>query len=61
MGMFRDEDDMQDFVVMGSLFGLPSDKFKIPNGDGDNAITLVVPNMDSMTLVEIQRKTILIQ
>lgn len=39
MGMFRDEDDMQDFVVMGSLFGLPSDKFKIPNGDGDNAIT----------------------
>ena len=36
--MFRDEDDMQDFVI-GSLFGLPSDKFKIPNGDGDNAIT----------------------
>lgn len=38
MGMFRDESDMQDFVVMGSLFGLPSDKWKIPNGDGDAAI-----------------------
>ena len=39
MGMFRDESDMQDFVVMGSLFGLPSDKWKIPNGDGTNAIS----------------------
>ena len=39
MGMFRDEQDMQDFVVMGSLFGLPSDKWKIPNGDGTNAIS----------------------
>lgn len=38
MGMFRDEGDMQDFVVMGSLFGLPSDKWKIPNGDGSGAI-----------------------
>ena len=37
MGMFRDEGDMQDFVVMGSLFGLPSDKWKIVNGDGSSA------------------------
>ena len=37
MGMFRDESDMQDFVVMGSLFGLPSDKWKIVNGDGSSA------------------------
>ena len=28
MGFFRDEGDMQDFVVMGSLFGRPSDKYK---------------------------------
>ena len=38
MGMFRDEADMQDFVVMGSLFGLPNDKYKIPNGNSDQAI-----------------------
>ena len=39
MGMFRDEQDMQDFVVIGSLFGLPSDDWKVPNGDGTNAIS----------------------
>ena len=33
----RDERDMQDFVVMGSLFGRPSDKFKIPNNDATKA------------------------
>lgn len=33
MGFFRDEDEMQDFVVIGSLFGRPSDKYKIENGD----------------------------
>tara|TARA_A100000164_G_C21912441_1_gene776355 strand:- start:952 stop:2232 length:1281 start_codon:yes stop_codon:yes gene_type:complete len=38
MGMFRDEQDMQDFVVMGSLFGLPNDTYKIPNGDSTKAI-----------------------
>ena len=37
MGFFRDEEDMQDFVVMGSLFGRPSDKFKIPNNDATKA------------------------
>lgn len=39
MGFFRDEGDMQDFVVIGSLFGRPSDKYKIPNNDGDKAIS----------------------
>ena len=33
MGFFRDEDEMQDFVVIGSLFGRPSNKYKIENGD----------------------------
>ena len=28
MGFFRDEDDMQDFVVIGSLFGRPSENYK---------------------------------
>ena len=30
MGFFRDEDDMQDFVVIGSMFGKPSKNYKIP-------------------------------
>tara|TARA_B100001996_G_C18657745_1_gene591861 strand:+ start:124 stop:1323 length:1200 start_codon:yes stop_codon:yes gene_type:complete len=29
MGFFRDEDDMQDFVVMGSLFGFPTQDYRI--------------------------------
>ena len=33
MGIYRDEKDMQDFVVIGSLFGRPSNKWKIPNND----------------------------
>ena len=39
MGMYRDESGMQDFVVLGSLFGKPSDKWKIPNNKVDNAVT----------------------
>ena len=37
MGFFRDEDDMQDFVVIGSMFGRPSNKWKIPQNNPDNA------------------------
>ena len=39
MGFFRDERDMQDFVVMGSLFGRPSGFYKIPNNDSTKKIT----------------------
>ena len=39
MGMFRDEEDMQNFVVLGSLFGKPSDKWLIPQNDGSKAHT----------------------
>ena len=39
MGFFRDERDMQDFVVMGSLFGRPSDFYKIPNNDPSKKIS----------------------
>lgn len=38
MGFFRDEDDMQNFVVVGSLFGRPSKQWKIPQNNPDNAI-----------------------
>ena len=50
MGFFRDEGDMQDFVVIGSLFGRPSDKYKI---DGADLIKkyLVLQRKDLMTLV----------
>ena len=39
MGFFRDEDEMQDFVVIGSLFGRPSDKYKIDGADSNKQIT----------------------
>ena len=39
MGIFRDEKDMQDFVVIGSLFGRPSNKWKIPNNDASKAVS----------------------
>jgi len=38
MGFFRDEELMQDFVVIGSLFGRPSPQFKIPQNNPDNAV-----------------------
>ena len=38
MGFFRDEDEMQDFVVIGSLFGRPTDKYKIDGGDSDKQV-----------------------
>ena len=37
MGFFRDEEDMQDFVVIGSLFGRPTRKWKIVQNNPDNA------------------------
>ena len=37
MGFFRDEQDMQDFVVMGSLFGFPTQDYRIESkNDGGN-------------------------
>ena len=39
MGFFRDEDEMQDFVVIGSLFGRPSDKYKIDGADSNKQIS----------------------
>ena len=39
MGFFRDEGDMQDFVVIGSLFGRPSDKYKIDGTDPKKQIS----------------------
>jgi len=39
MGFFRDEGDMQDFVVIGSLFGRPSDKYKIDGADANKQIS----------------------
>ena len=44
MGFFRDEEDMQDFVVMGSLFGRPSDFYKIPNNDPSKKINRSADN-----------------
>lgn len=44
MGFFRDEGDMQDFVVMGSLFGRPSDFYKIPNNDPSKKINRSADN-----------------
>ena len=38
MGFFRDEDEMQDFVVIGSLFGRPSEKYKIDGGDSNKQV-----------------------
>ena len=38
MGFFRDEEDMQNFVVIGSLFGKPSNTWKIPQNNPDNAV-----------------------
>lgn len=38
MGFFRDEDEMQDFVVIGSLFGRPTDKYKIDGGDSNKQV-----------------------
>ena len=45
MGFFRDEEDMQDFVVMGSLFGRPSDFYKIPNSQKAIAELLLLYQM----------------
>ena len=39
MGFFRDEDDMQDFVVIGSLFGRPSENYKSALGSEDEKAT----------------------
>lgn len=39
MGFFRDEGDMQDFVVFGSLFGFPSENYLIPNNDGAKPVS----------------------
>ena len=38
MGFFRDEGEMQNFVVIGSLFGRPSEKWLIPQNNSDNAV-----------------------
>ena len=52
MGIFRDEKDMQDFVVMGSLFGFPT---LVINGKYRTTMQKApqkreVQNGDSMTL-----------
>ena len=39
MGFYRDEDDMQDFVVIGSLFGKPSKYYKSALGSEDEKAT----------------------
>ena len=38
MGFFRDEGEMQNFVVIGSLFGRPSKNWLIPQNNSDNAV-----------------------
>ena len=39
MGFFRDEHDMQDFVVIGSLFGFPSKDYRINlSNDGSSTV-----------------------
>ena len=43
MGFYRDEDDMQDFVVIGSLFGKPTKYYKSALGSEDEKAVLRSP------------------
>ncbi len=39
MGFYRDEDDMQDFVVIGSLFGFPTEDYRIESSNDGKSTT----------------------
>ena len=39
MGFYRDEDDMHDFVVIGSLFGFPTEDYRIESSNDGKSTT----------------------